>query len=108
MAPMALFALGETVESDFSPWIFKGLQWIYGDNELEEDLCDSSLGMIWRCTYRKDYKRHWDAALALLAAREDGDRHTDLAVLRECRPYHLGWLLYAWADFARDPGDLHL
>jgi hypothetical protein len=108
MAPMALFALGEAVESDFSPWIFKGLQWIYGDNELEEDLCDSSAKMIWRSIHRKDYKKHWDAALALLAAREDGDNHTDLAVLRECRPYHLGWLLYAWADFAREPGEPRL
>lgn len=100
MAPMALFALGEAVESDFGPWIFKGLQWIYGDNEVEEDLCDASAKMIWRSVYRKDYERHWDAALALLTAREDGEPHTDLAVLRECRPYHLGWLLYAWAGFA--------
>jgi len=106
MAPMAFFALGETVESDFRPWIFKGLQWIYGDNELEEDLFDSSARMIWRSIYRKDYMKHWDAALALLFAREDDGPHTDLAVLRECRPYHFGWLLYAWADFARDPSNL--
>ncbi len=98
MAPMALFALGETVQSDFTPWIYKGLRWINGDNDLEVDMQDHSADVVWRSVYRSDYKRHWDSALAVLIAREDTDSHKDLAVLQECRPYELGWLLYAFAD----------
>jgi hypothetical protein len=96
MAPMALLALGETVQSDFTPWVYKGLRWINGDNDLEVDMRDYA-NVIWRCVNRTDYKKHWDSALALLMAREDAEPHKDLAVLYETRPYELGWLLYAFA-----------
>src|ERR1700691_2933565 len=97
IAPMALLALGEETQSDFTPWIYKGLRWIHGDNELEQDMRDSSANVVWRYIYRNDYKKHWDIALAVLMARGDAECHKQLAVLHECRPYELGWLLYAFA-----------
>lgn len=97
IAPMALLALGEETQSDFSPWIYKGLRWIHGDNELEQDMRDVSANVVWRYIYRNDYKKHLDVALAVLMARGDAECHKELAVLRECRPYELGWLLYAFA-----------
>jgi hypothetical protein len=98
LAPMALLALGEETQSDFTPWIYRGLRWILGDNELEQDMRDCSTNVVWRYIYRNDYKKHWDIALAVLMARGDAECHKQLAVLHECRPYELGWLLYALAD----------
>ena len=99
IAPMALLALGKETQSDFTPWIYKGLRWIHGDNELERDMRDSTANVVWRYIYRSDYKKHWDVALAVLMARGDAQFHKELAVLHECRPYELGWLLYAFAGY---------
>src|ERR1700677_743498 len=106
IAPMALQALGEETLSDFTPWIYKGLRWVHGDNELEHDMRDASTNLVWRYVYRSDYKKHWDVALAVLLAREDTQSHKELAVLRECRPYELGWLLYTFSGYrmaGKDP-----
>jgi len=97
MGPMALFALGRALQSDFSPWIYKGLQWI-NDNELHFDMDDASASLIWRCIFRHSSNRHWNAAVTLLTRREDRESRNGLRVLFECRPYELGWLLYAFAN----------
>jgi hypothetical protein len=95
MAPMVLFALGEAIQSDFSPWIHKGLQWI-SDNELDFDMEDTSANVVWRCIAGSTAQRYWRAAMAKLKRREDGPSR-GMQVLFECRPYELGWLLYAFA-----------
>jgi hypothetical protein len=67
---------------------------------------DASTNLVWRYVYRSDYKKHWDVALAVLLAREDTQSHKELAVLRECRPYELGWLLYTFSGYrmaGKDP-----
>jgi hypothetical protein len=95
MAPMVLFALGEAIQSDFSPWIYKGIQWI-ADNELDFNMEDTSANVIWRCIAGSTAQRYWRAAMAKLTRREDGPSGR-INVLFECRPYELGWLLYAFA-----------
>jgi hypothetical protein len=96
MAPMGLIALGEALNSDFDPWIFKGLQWIYGENELEQNMFDDESSVIWRCIQCKDYRRYLHTGYAFLTHQEDGTRHSGLHTLHECRPYELGWLLYSF------------
>jgi hypothetical protein len=103
MAPLALFAIGDAVQSDFRPWISKGLRWIFGDNELEEDLRDDSSHMIWGGVRRSDSFRPVDSILELLSLREDNRRHKEFALMSECSPYHLGWLLYAWMNQGGHP-----
>ncbi len=100
MAPMTLFALGETIGQDFTPYIYKGLSWIKANNELTFDMESSDADLIWRCIYRKQ-----PSPLRYLKARfgmhGDALRHNgvnELGVLFECRPYELGWLLYAFAN----------
>jgi hypothetical protein len=88
MGPMALFALGDTLKSDFSERIYKGLGWIYGNNELGIDFRDKSTRVIWRNIHRKGRKLH---------LRDSVTPVDNLQVLTECRPYELGWLLYAFA-----------
>src|SRR5580692_8116669 len=52
MGPMTLFALGEAAQCDFTPWIYRGLQWINVDNELGFNMEDDSAHVIWRCQFR--------------------------------------------------------
>lgn len=101
MGPMALYALGDAVQSDFSPWIYKGLQWI-DDNELGIDMQDDSANVVWRCIERTPPHRYWNAVVNLATRREDRESRDGLRPLFECRPYELGWLLYAFANFENE------
>jgi hypothetical protein len=100
MAPMALFALTEASQLDFTEPIYKGLQWIAGENELGLDLRASSPGVVWRNLYHKgSYRKRLGNALALAGLTRDR-RVANLKINFECRPYELGWLLYAFAGRA--------
>jgi hypothetical protein len=94
MAPMALFSLQETCGADFNSPIFGGLRWISGANELHQDLEDRDAGLAWRCIQPPKGNPYIAGFRALM--RKDPSRGP-LDVLYECRPYELGWLLYAFA-----------
>jgi hypothetical protein len=97
MGPLALFALSEATGVDFSEPIYKGLQWIAGQNHLGVDLQSDSGRLVWRGLYQDSAHRTYvTEALNYLGVRSEN--HTDnLKILYECRPYELGWLLYASA-----------
>jgi hypothetical protein len=100
MGPMVLFALGDTLQYDFSSWVNKGLQWINTRNELRFDMEEASGKLIWRCIYRSEsplvsYSR---AAFRRRSQPVQERNPKALRVLFECRPYELGWLLYAFAN----------
>jgi hypothetical protein len=97
MAPMMLFAAGEATGCDFSEAIYKGLAWISGNNELGRDFVEPSLGLVWRCIYLDSTDAYADAALRFLRLRSGAAEAVRLKVRYECRPYELGWLLYAFA-----------
>lgn len=98
MGPMALLALGEATQSDFTPWIYKGLQWIRR-NELALDMEDASANVVWRSIYRSGPRRVLNTAIAMLGQRDDEESRRGLKVMWECRPYELGWLLYTFAKW---------
>lgn len=100
MAPMALFALGDASRSNFDAWIYKGLRWIDSGNELAFDMEDVSANVIWRSMYRSPMKRYLKTALGIFGRRHSPESADGLTVRFECRPYELGWLLYAFADRA--------
>ncbi len=94
MAPLALFALAEASGLDFEEPIYLGLRWIWGENELDVNLCDEKDAVIWRCIRPARYRKYSSEMLSLLHIPvSPGPLH----VLYESRPYHLGWLLYAFA-----------
>ena len=99
MGPMTLFALGEAAQCDFSPWIYRGLQWINSANELGFNMEDASAQVIWRCQYRStsQLKTYLKATFSKRDNAKPYEAKKDLKVLFECRPYELGWLLYAFA-----------
>ena len=102
MAPMSLFALQEATGQSFKDYIYKGLRWIYGGNELHTDMRDFSQNVIWRCILpKRKQTKYWDAAWSLLRSPKKTAPAGALQILFEDRPYELGWLLYAFAKHGR-------
>lgn len=97
MAPMALLALGEAAGRDYSESVSKGLAWLHADNEIGLNMVDTASRIIWRCVYLKGWGRRLREAAHLLSPAGAAGFSTGLAVRFECRPYELGWLLYALA-----------
>ena len=103
MAPLALFAFGDAAGLDFSESIYKGLAWIGGNNELSRDLREPSSNLIWRSVYRGNTGKMYIREFADFLRGASGPASAgDLMITFECRPYELGWLLYAFAGRASD------
>jgi len=100
MGPMTLFGLGEVINHNFDEWIYKGLRWINSNNELGYDMEDPSNDVIWRCIFRsrRSVGRYVKAAFGHYSDAVKQENREDLKILFECRPYELGWLLYAFAN----------
>ncbi len=104
MAPMALFAAAEAVGRDFNAAIEHGLEWLWSAPELQgRSLVDSDGGVIWRKVARREpakLSRSVQAVVSRVSAdmRAPGLDHLfpPTAIDYEDRPYHLGWILYAW------------
>ena len=94
MAPMALFALQDTCNADFGEQIYKGLGWISGANELQQALENDAAGIVWRCI-RPSKSTSYAVRIRSLLGKEQS--LGAMEILFECRPYELGWLLYAHA-----------
>jgi hypothetical protein len=97
-APMALMELGKTLQSDFDPWIVKGLNWLCGANELAQDLRDPASNVIWGCICQNKMRKLVNTAFAYLLRREGTTSYENLSVRHECRPYDHGMLLYAFGS----------
>ena len=101
MAPMALIEMSAlTGDRRYLDAAVAGLAWSHGANELGVDLFDEATGFAHRSIRRR---RPWDrAAVALnsVGSRTGGRAPVDTSPVelnRTCRPYHLGWILEAWA-----------
>jgi hypothetical protein len=105
MAPMALFALEDAGGPTYHPAIVKSLEWLAHAPEIGHSLIDDQFDVIWRKVARREPRklaRRLQAGVSYIhpAARIGGiDRvMPPRAIDYECRPYELGWLLYAWTD----------
>ncbi len=97
MAPMVLFPLAESTGQSFDEAIYRGLQWIGGANELETDMRDFGHNVIWRRIHPvPEFSMTMDVALSHLRVHRNAS-HRKMDILHECRPYELGWLLYAFS-----------
>src|ERR1035437_219115 len=101
IGPMALLALGEAMQSDFGSWIYKGLEWIR-TNEFDFNMEEESENLVWQSIFYPTASRYWNTAIAMLTQREDRGLRKGLRVRFECRPYELGWLLYAFANWTEN------
>jgi hypothetical protein len=106
MAPMALFAAERACGINVSEPVQQGLDWLLSPPECRESLVDHQADVIWRKVGRRE-SRKWARGMQAFASRLHPSWRipgVDFfwpanAIDRECRPYHLGWFLYAF------PGD---
>jgi hypothetical protein len=103
MAPMALLELSEvTGEARFREAALRGLDWIFGRNDLSRSMLDPAAGILHRSIRRRrPFDRlalYANTAGAGLTGRAPFTRPGRALELNPTdRPYHLGWVLEAWA-----------
>jgi hypothetical protein len=102
MAMMGLNSLSHaTGDPRYRDAAVRGLDWNYGQNELRAEMFDPGAGMIYRSIRRKQrfhrVRQARNAAAAYLGAKPRLASPQSLEVNRTMRPYHLGWILEAWA-----------
>lgn len=108
MAFMALAAAQNVGLGPYRAELGRGLAWMFGENELRRPLVDFERPFIFRCIQRAGgdadgflgMSRPQRRALLRCSWRLGQRPSTvadleELEILEECRPYHLGWLLYA-------------
>jgi hypothetical protein len=106
MAPLALLALEDASGQDFGAAIAHGLAWLAGAPELRGgSLVDPDADLVWRKVARHEPSKLARSIQAAASRLHPGLRVPGLdailpagAVDHEDRPYHLGWLLYAWPE----------
>lgn len=100
MAPMALFETTTSGGRGFASEIARSLAWIDGANELNQSLVCDSPGLVLRDVHRRGVGRIARAIRSAawcwgLPGERRSDQPESLMINPECRPYHLGWILYA-------------
>jgi len=106
MAPMALLELTEvTGDTKYRDAAIRGLDWIFGRNDLGREMLDRRAGILYRSIRRKP---GFDRALLYANTGTSSLGRAALSGLRgplevnpTDRPYHLGWILEAWSG--REP-----
>ncbi|WP_426240713.1 hypothetical protein [Pararhizobium sp. DWP1-1-3] len=103
MAPMALLDLREAGGTDHSQAIIRGMYWLDDHPEVSTPLVASEKGVIWRKVARREPRKLVRAVSAVTTSLLPGLHVPGLDTLfppirvdYECRPYELGWLMYAW------------
>lgn len=103
MAPMVLFDLAAAGGDDHTAAIELGIDWLQSHPETLADLVCESQDVVWRKVGRREPRKAARSLAAATTALCPGselpglDRLLPAGVVDyECRPYELGWMLYAW------------
>ena len=103
MGPMVLMDLAEAGGDDHRQEVAAGLGWLQQVPETAEELISERFGLVWRKVGRREPRKTARAAGAASSWLAPGrgvpglDRLFPPGVVdHECRPYELGWMLYAW------------
>lgn len=103
MGPMGLQKLSSVSGKNFDAPIYKGLDWLFGSNELSLEMIDWDRNLIWRdieLSPSSFVKRYFSMLLAEMGLVNTASRKNlgySLKLNYEIRPYELGWVLYAFA-----------
>lgn len=103
MAPMALLALADAGGTNHKDATARGLAWLEHAPEIGRSLIDDDRSVIWRKIGRSDVRKlvRFSRAVAnrihpRLTLQPLNWMFQPTVVDFECRPYHLGWILYTW------------
>ena len=101
MAPMAYFAVADaTGDISYARAGAEGLPWCFGANELGFNFYDAPNRFAHRAIRRKgwaDRAELWVNTAATVTGRRARSTLGGVEINATCRPYHLGWILEAWA-----------
>ena len=110
MAPMALFDLLECGGDDHRRSIALGMQWLQTHPEVFGSLVDEEVSVVWRKVGRREPAKAARKLSAVTTSLHTGwhvpgvdSAMPPTQIDYECRPYELGWLLYAWHSPQRTP-----
>jgi exopolysaccharide biosynthesis WecB/TagA/CpsF family protein len=110
MAPMALFDLHESGGDDHRRSVALGMQWLTTHPEVFDALVDEDNAVVWRKVGRREPAKAARKLSAVTTSLHTGWHIPGMdaampptQVDHECRPYELGWLLYAWHSRQRTP-----
>ncbi len=114
MAPMALAAVAKACRVNYDRWITRGLAWLSHAPEIQGSLVDQDGGIVWRKVARRE-PRKLSRSIQAAASRLHPSLRIPIiprafrptAVDWESRPYHMGWILYAWPMISRLLNDHH-
>lgn len=103
MGPMALLDLKAAGGQDCWSHVILGVQWLYTHPETVETLVCPDKGVVWRKVARREPAKATRALAATSTAVMPGLHIPFIDAIfppgridHECRPYELGWLIYAW------------
>ncbi|MEU5841253.1 hypothetical protein [Rhodococcus sp. NPDC047139] len=103
MAPLVLFDLAAAGGDDHTAAVELGVDWLYRHPETLAELVCESQDVVWRKVGRREPRKAARSIAATATALRPGsglpalDRLFPAGVVDyECRPYELGWMLYAW------------
>jgi hypothetical protein len=103
MAPMCLFELAAAGGANREAAIARGLRWLEHAPEMEDSLIDAEHSVIWRKLARRDPVKLVRTLRGFASLGRSKSRLEFLerwfpptSIDYECRPYHFGWMLYAW------------
>ena len=99
LAPLALFAITELTGEDFNEHVNLGIQWLYQRNELNLQFVNTSMGVIWEGVHDSKTKLYAEEGGVVVNLRPQRNKKKVLNTAFECRPSHLGWLLYALSGY---------
>jgi hypothetical protein len=104
MAPMALLDLAISGGDDHTDAVFLGLDWLRTHPEVDDELVSEEHALIWRKAGRREPAKAARKIAAVTTSIHPGWHLPGIDTVfpanridRECRPYELGWLLYAWS-----------
>jgi hypothetical protein len=110
MAPMVLRELADAGGDDHTDAVTLGLDWLDTHPEVLDELISERRAQVWRKVGRHEPAKAARKLQAVTSSVRPGWRVPGLdAVLppnridHECRPYELGWLIYAWGARDRHP-----
>ena len=105
MAPMALADLEAAGGDRTAQAVAAGVSWLWQHPECGDDLIDPGRCVVWRKVGRRERLKVVRGMAALTTAIRPAWVMPGVDSIfppgpidRECRPYELGWLLYAWGD----------
>jgi hypothetical protein len=105
MAPMALFDFSRACGEDHWDAIKKGLCWLAKPTVDAKSLIDMDRKVIWRKIFRHELSKLVRGLQAAASSIHSNLRvpgvdlvFPPVATDWKSRPYHMGWILYAWRN----------